>query len=177
MLLNILAEAAQDPKILALLIARRASIDIDSTDNSLLLKFLGTEDGLVYLQNNKNETIENIVQNWMGHNSDLFVEKIESSLGNALNKYYLKSKINAVETIPISMPAGGSGGGSHTTTTTATTTTSNNTTTANNTTSSGSSSEEGYSRLCGQDIDLEGLLRVPWIVEAKLTSAASVPLL
>ena len=173
MLLNILAEAAQDPKILALLIARRASIDIGSTDNSLLLKFLGTEDGLVYLQNNKNETIENIVQNWMGHNSDLFVEKIESSLGNALNKYYLKSKINAVDTIPISMPAGGSGsgGGGHTT---ATTTTNSNTISNSN---SSCSSEEGYSRLCGQDIDLEGLLRVPWIVEAKLTSAVCSRLL
>ncbi len=151
-LLDIFEEAIQDVRILHSILGKK-NLHLIHDSSKLQIRYCGIEDGIDYL-NSKN-SMESFLQKWIDTENDQYASAIETSLAKSLSRSYLKRKLLNIEKIPVQM---GEKNGSR-----------------NSEFSLTNSFEEfgGRSFLGGEDVDYEGLLRIPWNIEVKLTSIST----
>jgi rapamycin-insensitive companion of mTOR len=150
-LVKVFEEAVQDPTTLRAIIAKRPNLSILPADCGVSIRMLSTAEGYEYLSNK--DALQPMLDGWEERISS-YPLRVERSVATAL------SKDGSLTLNPIVIPAVDAAGlrisdyypssGS------------------NAAASSGSSNVASV--LAGEAVDLEGLLRIPWGIEVKLTT-------
>ncbi|CAK9856920.1 unnamed protein product [Sphagnum jensenii] len=149
-LLNILEEAAQDPKILTLIIAQKPALFTPEMIK-LRIRSLSQEEGIDYLQS-KN-IVSTLINNWTTKESMKYALNMESALARALNKTYIQRKAHNIDKIVISVTD----------------------VVGPKSVIRDERTLASSSMLGPEAVDVEGLLRIPFNIEVKLTTAATNP--
>ena len=153
-LLNVIQESMQNPKILTCIIKKKLKILNWKNDNPkmnfIIMRLASCEEGLDYLQT-KN-LITNLIINWIQIENDKYASYVETSIAKALSRTYIKKKIINIEKIPVVMAEKFG---------------------SRNSEFSQVNHYEDYnnkSYLGGEDVNIEGLVRIPWNIEIKLST-------